>query len=212
MKKKNLEEAPRVGASGQMILGTEKDGFALPLRETDERYLRAKKACIDTYGKVLGLKEKIKDMRDEALMPIAEELKADKANLEVLERLYYHDKIRAEIEEARIKSLEENATFIVGAVSVKWAKDKENDWCFVCSIPEFFDMCASWGTQNVFKIAEFDNGKPVGKHFRAEMDAPESLVQPETSKDTNPAASEEDPVDNLANLAESVRLEKEGAA
>jgi hypothetical protein len=164
MSKKKTDTAE----NGQMFLGSAEDGFVRPLRETDPAYIGARKARLNVEAKILTLQEEIKEMKEEAMEPIKGELKECVSKLDALEHLYAYRRLAECFEEARIRSLEENNTFVVYIVSQKLTKSP--NWCFVCSIPAYLEACGTYGTVNVFKIAVFDNGKNTQGYSTAALE------------------------------------------
>ena len=148
-------------ADGQMLLGSPEDGFTRSLKETDTDYLKAQETCMKTGGEILFLQDQIKKMKNEALEPIKYDLKELVTRLDALEHLYSYRRLAERLEEARVRSLEENAAFVVWVVSQKLSKLSE--WCFVGRKLEFNDRCSFYGALNVFKVAEYAQGIPAGE-------------------------------------------------
>ena len=172
---------------GQMLLGSSGDGFIRPLKETDQGYLKAQKACEDIGLKILSLQEQIKGMKDEAMEPIKDDLKEYTSQLDALEHLYSYRRLDELMEEARVRSQEENATFVVWVISQKLTK--LTNWCFVGSKEQYRDDCAFRGPLNVFKVGEYAEGLLIGEE-KAKEDASATVPLPDvhTHKEEEGAA------------------------
>jgi hypothetical protein len=175
--KENMEmtKQTKKEESEQLLLGTAEDGFIRPLRETDRRYIEARKKYAAVANRVIAIQEEIKEIKEEALAPVKDTLKGLTIRLGALEQLYAYRKIQCFVETARIQSLEENAEIVVCVVSQKLAK---TDWAFVCSMEDYLDKCRTYGTINVFRVAAFANGKtPEEQEEEAKSVAPAAVPE-----------------------------------
>lgn len=159
----NIAETPRTLGDGQMFLGSSEDGFTRPLCETDPHYLAEKKAYDTASGRYLGIKSSLECIREDALRPFKDDIDRLKIELGAIEPLYHYRRIKLLIEEARVRSEEENATFFACVVSPKLYKDRHGsaDWCFAWSKATYADECRALGQENIHILEKFSCGTPA---------------------------------------------------